>query len=392
MSETSKTAAAPVQATDAPAGSDDKGTRASLKEERKAAAKKAYNERKADEKAAAFKAFKERVADEKKKKAASEESLKKPPVWAEAPEPSAPLEEELRSLSSIGSGNSHTSSDNVKKSTESVVEVKEESDAATQTDHMEVKVPTDASFASGVSNIKTDRSQAGLVEDSFTSAAAGNGDVADMLGETLDKCAKAIDAMVLELDRTPSSDDSQASGVSSYVGVEDNKTDAENAEKETSVAEETEGATILEPNGDGNPTENEEVAERTAEGDWQVVTEENQISDDEQLARAAQMIGSALFNSDMKSSEEMTSGAAESDAISFASSVPTDVRSVTSGSQVTPAQLERWQDQLNQLHKIGIYDDARCVEIIERLSAANIGCDNDDEVGLNQIVHELYEN
>lgn len=311
-----------------------------------------------------------------------------------APMPSAPHEDDLRSLSSIGSGNSHTNENtpSIRELVEAAVKVKEEAAAAaaaTQTDHMEVKIPTDASFASNISHIKADDSDlCPPVEESFTSA--GNGDVADMLGETLDKCAKAIDAMVLELDRTPSSDESQASGGSSYVGVVavDDKTDAGSVEKEASVAEETEGATILESDGDANPSE--DTAEPTAEGDWQVVTEDKQVSDDEQLARAAQMIGSALFNSDMKSSEEMTGSAAESDAISFASSVPTDVRSVTSGSQVAPAQFERWQEQLDQLHALGIHDDDRCVEIIERLTAANIGCGNDEEISVQQIVDELW--
>ena len=311
-----------------------------------------------------------------------------------APKPSAPLEDDLCSLSSIGSGNSriNEATPGLKESTKSVVESKEETNVPTQTDCMEVKIPTDASFASNISHIKADDSElCPPVEGSFSSAAAGNGDVADMLGETLDKCAKAIDAMVLELDRTPSSDESQASDGSSYVGVVavGDKTDAGSVEKEASAAEETEGATILESNGVANPSE--DVAGPTTEGDWQVVTEEKQITDDEQLARAAQMIGSALFNSDMKSSEEMTGSAAvESDAISFASSVPTDVRSVTSGSQVAPAQFERWQEQLDQLHALGIHDDDRCVEIIERLTAANIGCNNDEEISVQQIVDELW--
>ena len=325
-----------------------------------------------------------------------------------APEPSAPLEDEVRSLSSIGSGNTSTSekASSIKELVANHIEVetvglKDEEDAVTQPGCVEVKSPSGASFASGVSNIKADEpEECPPKETSFSSAAAGNGDVADMLGETLDKCAQAIDAMVLELDRTQSSGSAGSSECSSYVGVV-GTTHEDSVEEEPAGADETEGATILESTEEANAGEVASAVAEGSEGDWQVVTENNQINDDEQLARAAQMIGSALFNSDMRSSGEMMStltGSAASDAvsgpyaISYASSVPTSVHSVASESHVSPSQFDRWGPQLDQLHSLGIDDDERCVEILERLSAANIGCGNDDEVSVQQVVNELWKN
>jgi len=369
-----------------------------------------------------------------------------------APKPSAPLEDEVRSLSSIGSTHITKcgSNSSLKDSSPAEVEVetvdddeekiksvahtpllpkhmpkseaeliamfeaksptskaeffatlpeppthklksKEELRAMFQTDVVKTKSPTGSPFASEVSPVKADELEESVPKE-MSFSENGQGDVADLLGMTLDKCAQAIDAMVLELDRTPSSDSSE-SCESSYVGV---KTDEGSVEED---AGETEGATILESTEDEKASGEEEsnVAEPN-EGDWQVVTEDNQINDDEQLARAAQMIGSALFNSDMRSSGEimsnMTASAAESDAdadaISFASSVPTSVPSVAS---IAPVQFERWGEQLEQLHHLGIDDDARCVEILERLSAANIGCDaTDNEVSINRVVDEFFGN
>jgi hypothetical protein len=125
--------------------------------------------------------------------------------------------------------------------------------------------------------------------------------------------------------------------------------------------------------------------------DWHVVSDDLQTRGDEELARAAQMIGSALFNSDVRSSQEqMSTLSGSAGGISFASSVPTSVPSISN--TVVAAQRERWAYQLGQLHAMGFEDDARCVEILERLTAANIGCGSNDEVSVSEVVNELWKN
>lgn len=125
--------------------------------------------------------------------------------------------------------------------------------------------------------------------------------------------------------------------------------------------------------------------------DWHVVSDDLQIGGDEELARAAQMIGSALFNSDIRSSQEqMSTLSGSADGISFASSVPTLVPSISN--TVVAAQRERWAMQLEHLHAMGFDDDARCVEILERLTAANIGCGSNDEVSVSEVLNELWKN
>lgn len=323
--------------------------------------------------------------------------------------PSAPLEEEVRSFSSIGSGVSSHKGSSASKSDKVKVETVVDEDG-------EEEFVVDAQKVEGRSFSWS--SSPAREEPSFSSDAAGSGDVAVSLGETLDKCAKAIDAMVLELGRSASVE----SASSSFIGVEDNDEpesvasqeedydelvedaeaeeetqeeaeDGEETQKEAGAGEETQGATIVESSdGIAADADGNSAASRGDHGEeeWQVVNENHQISSDEDLARAAQMIGSALFNSDMRSSGEMLSTLTGSgaDEISCVSSVPTCVHSVASVSQ---AQLERWVHQLEQLHTIGIDDDARCIEILERLTAANIGCGSSDEVSVQQVVNELWK-
>jgi len=301
-----------------------------------------------------------------------------------APQPSAPLEEEIRSLSSIGSVASGSNTEKVKVETVEDENGEEEEDEQKGGDLMDMESPR-------------------AEEPSFSSDAAGSGDVAVSLGETLDKCALAIDAMVLELERTGS-----GSTHSSFVGVsnagdEESSEEAEETEGDaggeeiTAEAEVTGGATIVESADGADPEDTSNIEDTQVDGgeDWQVVNEDQQTSSDEDIAGAAQMIGSALFNSDMRSSHEMmstlTAGSSRAgDEASFASSVPTDLPSVSSLSR---AQLDRWALQLSQLHDMGIDNDAKCVDILEMLSAANIGCGNDDEeVSVQKVLDEMWKN
>lgn len=234
--------------------------------------------------------------------------------------------------------------------------------------------------------------------DSFESDAAGSGDMALALGETLDKFAKAIEAVSNEFDRTPvvqdCDDDDDDDEDEEEIVVE-----AVNA---TSVPDtEEQGSTII----DGP----DDIVDDASHDSWQVVVEDQQIAYDEAVARAAQLIGSAMFNSDMANSAEdlsvLSPSGGSTDAVSIATStssytssvvssatsVPTIVPSLASGTVVPAAQLERWALQLRQLRELGFHNDALSVDIIERLNAANIGVDSTEEVSVTQVVNELMK-
>jgi len=119
-----------------------------------------------------------------------------------------------------------------------------------------------------------------------------------------------------------------------------------------------------------------------------IVTEE-QIESDEMIARGVQMLGSALFESDLINSE-IVSSMTNSDSLSVPSSVPTTLL-LTEESDISPTVIDMWNNHLFQLHELGFQDDKKSIEILERLAAANIGVDSDDEVSVTQVVNELLK-
>jgi hypothetical protein len=196
------------------------------------------------------------------------------------------------------------------------------------------------------------------------------------------KLPEFIDAMVTELNTEYPYNRSASS---SFVGLHNPGDDMDDGSEDGVEAEGPQ--TIVE--SVGSPRVHSESAR--SEEDWHVVSDDLQIGSDEELARAAQMIGSALFNSDIRSSQEqMSTLSGSADGMSFASSVPTSVPSIAN--TIVAAQRERWALQLGQLHAMGFDDDASCVEILERLTAANIGCGSNDEVSVSEVVNELWKN
>lgn len=175
-------------------------------------------------------------------------------------------------------------------------------------------------------------------EASFADEAIGSGDVAAFVGETLDRLSEAIENLSAEMD-------DYASGSKIVDGDED----------------------------------------AASTGSWSVVVEKEDavIVGDEGLARAAEAIGSALFQSDMMRS-------IEDGTLSSIASVPTCVPSISPSEQEIPqALLDRWAPQLEQLRELGFADDAACVDAMEALAAANIGVDSDEEVTVQQVVEKL---
>lgn len=166
------------------------------------------------------------------------------------------------------------------------------------------------------------------------------------------------------------------------------------------------GATILEsvktPHGEKVEDQAEEASnEDSTVDDWQVVSENRiddaQDEDTDAIALATQLIGSSLFNSGMESHnsrEEENFSALTGSSASTALSVPTNLSSSFTSSEIYldhRSIYQRWEPQLKQLKELG-FDENLCVEVLEKLEAANIGVDTPDEkITVAQVVNELFK-
>ena len=207
-------------------------------------------------------------------------------------------------------------------------------------------------------------------DDSFQSEAIGNGEIAEAVGATLDLVAGMISDMLSEAD-SPSKKlivpTSQLKSPPEYDGNE--------ASPETVILEAT--------------TNEEANVVASDESGWQVVGtdgEDEFLQADVEMARAAEMLGSALFNSSTKGTDEHDSHGNVSH-LSDSFSVPSTVPSLTVGE----AQRSRWAVQLCKLEELGFDDEAQIVEILERLQAANIGVGSDEDVSVTQVVNAILE-
>jgi len=307
---------------------------------------------------------------------------------------------------------------------------------------------------------------------SYSSEAKECGSIAERIGETLDHVADAIDTIVHEFenshismeqvlqDMEAASDvsddedeeevvDSISAMTSSLASVavpfameddivetvEEEDEDVEEGSFKTPPEEEPTlegGATILSSVGTtapANVTVQEVSPPQLQEDDtevdeWDVVDEvddvQEQIANDDALARAATLIGSALFQSDLADSfmgqstnaesrnarndtatastaHSVTSSASVvSDGFSvdsIPSSVDSNIQSISSShaptsdtAPLSTAVLTQWQSELAQLHELGFLDDKVNVDALESLQAANIGAGLDDVVSVNDAV------
>jgi hypothetical protein len=228
-------------------------------------------------------------------------------------------------------------------------------------------------------------------DESFASDAIGIGDVAEAMGTTLDIVAGVISEMLSEADSHENAPETTPPSVdSNQKNTEENKPAAIKTETDSNSKEA--GALILESvlNADntGEPVEKEE-------SEWHVVEAGDEaVSPDEEIARAAEMLGSALFHSDLRSSEENVSTLSSSDSFSLGTSVPSTVPSISLGthsSHVAAAQRNVWASHLEKLSELGFNNESLCVEILERLKAANIGVGSDDDISVTQVVNEILE-
>jgi len=214
------------------------------------------------------------------------------------------------------------------------------------------------------------RSKQKVLDDSFASDAVGNGDVAEAMGKTLDMVAGAISDMLNESEDLGKSNDN-------YEVL-----DSESKHGELIVISNDDDAKVDENDDDANVDESEDDA------DWSVVKSigSSETTESEQIGKAAEMLGSALFNSDMNNaSEDNGSNFIGSDSsYSIPSSVPTDLGTVHSR-VAGPSQVIRWAAELEKLLELGFDNEASCIEILER-----IGSDSDTiAINIDRVVDEL---
>jgi len=134
----------------------------------------------------------------------------------------------------------------------------------------------------------------------------------------------------------------------------------------------------------------------SSEDEWQVVADNKQPAkdvmipkNDKMIAQAAQLLGSALFESDLLNSDNI-SGFDTGESVSLPSSLPS--LSSAANSEISPVVLEKWSFHLFKLHELGFIDDNKSVDILEHLTAANIGVDSNEEVSVAQVVDALLKN
>lgn len=188
-------------------------------------------------------------------------------------------------------------------------------------------------------------SKRSLRDESFASDAVGIGDVAEMVGKTLDMVAGEISEMLCDDDEGSVFDGDESATSSKCTNDETER-----------------GELILNP-GD------ETTEEKADEDDWSVVKSvgTNGTTESQRIGQATQMLGSALFNSDIQTSEENASSTmASGSSFSVPSSVPTDLGTVHS-SVSRPRHATRWAGELEKLRELGFDNEEKCIRILERL-------------------------
>jgi len=210
---------------------------------------------------------------------------------------------------------------------------------------------------------------------SFAEDAEGQGDVAVAIGKALDVTANAIDAVVSEVEK--SFDDT----------INENQSKA--------------GCTILgsvnTANRDAKSVESSQSQSSVDSNDeWQVLDEDKEVTSvtsDEMMSQAAQLLGSALFQSDVisdvtEAKDERTNKHNVMSGSSLLDSVPTDVPTIASRA-ISSVLLSRWDTELKQLHELGFLDDESNVNALAHLEAANMGVECNDPVTVDAAVDYL---
>merc|ERR1712038_421497 len=137
------------------------------------------------------------------------------------------------------------------------------------------------------------------------------------------------------------------------------------------------------------------VESQSSVDSWQMLGEDERVTSDEMVAQAAQLLGSALFQSDvisdlteMRGERPMASNKNSVSDVSVEGSVPGDASTIVSR-EISPVVLSRWDTELKELHELGFLDDEKNVNALGHLEAANMGVESDDPVTVNDAVNYL---
>lgn len=172
-------------------------------------------------------------------------------------------------------------------------------------------------------------------------------------------------------------------GVISEMLSEPERLEELNKSDEELSSESKEGEVILDSNDDV-----ERVDEEEGDTDWSVVESvgSNVTTESEQIGKATEMLGSALFNSDMRNTAEDTGSnmVGSESSFSIPSSVPTDLG--TLHSNMAGQNLDnRWTNELEKLRELGFDSDSICIEILERICSDSCTM----ETNIDRVVDEL---
>jgi len=202
-----------------------------------------------------------------------------------------------------------------------------------------------------------------LQDESFASDAIGNGDVAEDMGKTFDLVAGVISEILAEYDEQKP------------VIREMTEMLSESDEQKPSSAESSSEMDLEREKGELIVNSNDDTSEAIEEEDdtdWSVVKSvgTTDTTESQKIGQATQMLGSALFNSDLQTSQNGTSGMVSSSSFSIPSSVPTELGTVNS-SFVRPYHYIRWATELEKLRELGFNNEEKCIQILEMLDAAS---------------------
>jgi len=266
-------------------------------------------------------------------------------------------------------------------------------------------------------------------ESSFIEDAEGmQGDITIAIDAVLDVTANGIDTVVSKVEKAMdeatlesqtqagctilgtvnttnsnavSEESSQTKSYFTADGIDTVVSKVEKTPDDTTLESQTQaGCTIL---GTVNTTNSNDVSEESSQiqasvdsnDEWQILNEDGQSKSDEMIAQATQLLGSALFQSDVISDvteikDEYTMATNHSiiSQPSYAESVPTDISTIVSR-DTSPSVSSRWDAELNQLHELGFLDDVKNMSVIEYLELANIAQGSKDAVTVNAVVDYL---
>lgn len=259
-----------------------------------------------------------------------------------------------------------------------------------QLDHKEVEEVVDVAANSPQPEVIDDQDQESLNikkseenshqskksnDSSFTEDAEGQGDVAIAIGRALDMTANAIDSVLSEAEKEVNDIQSESQPKSGCTILE--------SANQTKTSEDLEDSSQTQSSVESNDS-------------WQLLNDEGKATSDEMIAQAAQLLGSALFQSDVISDvtdakdESMVTATEHSihSGPSNADTVPTNIPSIVP-SAISTTVLSRWDTELKQMHELGFLNDVKNVNALEHLEAANMGVDSDDPVTVDGAINYL---